>query len=225
MPLCARIAGLLITAGSLGAVAADQPDTIEAVTPGGPGVLTKCRSWLVTTSCRTYRHISLPSRIAVGNTITISFGSHPKEFGFHVARIDLKGQHCAIFSKAEGDRHRMDKINVAPCYPADEGRPHHGQRTKREHVRVGSKIDDRLAVGQRPPSREPARSVPAARMKLTLSFRFARDSALEGDGFEPIGTLPNFLPPRSIPPKFAFCNKNRLPRDRDRWFESVSLQG
>jgi hypothetical protein len=84
-------------------------------------VLTKCRGWIVTSSCRTYHHNSLPSRIAVGDTITISFGSHPNEFGFSVARIDLKGQHCAIFSKAEGDRH-LDKINVAPCYRADEGR-------------------------------------------------------------------------------------------------------
>ena len=122
MLLCVRIASLLIPAGSFGPVAAGQPDTVEAVTPGGPGVLTKCRSWLVTTSCRTYCHISLPSQIAVGDTITISFGSHPKEFGFYVARIDLKGRHCAIFSKAEGDRHRMDKINIAPCYRSDEGR-------------------------------------------------------------------------------------------------------
>jgi hypothetical protein len=104
MPLRVRIAGLLIAAGIFGPAAADQPDTVKTVTPGGPGVLTKCRGWVVTSSCRTYHHISLPSRIAVGDTITISFGSHPKEFGFSVARIDLKGQHCAIFSKAEGDR-------------------------------------------------------------------------------------------------------------------------
>jgi hypothetical protein len=122
MPLRVRIAGLLIAAGSFGPAAADQPDTVKAVTPGGPGVLTKCRGWVVTSSCRTYHHISLPSRIAVGDTITISFGSHPKEFGFSVARIDLKGQHCAIFSKAEADRHRMDKINIAPCYRSDKGR-------------------------------------------------------------------------------------------------------
>ena len=122
MPLRVRIAGLLIAAGSFGPAAADQPDTVKAVTPGGPGVLTKCRGWVVTSSCRTYHHISLPSRIAVGDTITISFGSHPKEFGFSVARIDLKGQHCAIFSKADGDRHQMDKINVAPCGRAAEGR-------------------------------------------------------------------------------------------------------
>ena len=78
MPLRIRIAGFLIAAGSLGPGAADQPDTVKAVTPGGPGVLTKCRGWLVTTTCRTYSHISLPTRIAVGDTITILFGSHPK---------------------------------------------------------------------------------------------------------------------------------------------------
>jgi hypothetical protein len=57
-------------------------------------VLTKCRGWVVTSSCRTYHHISLPSRIVVGDTITVSFGSHPKEFRFYVARIDL-GEGCA----------------------------------------------------------------------------------------------------------------------------------
>jgi hypothetical protein len=122
MPLRIRIAAILIAAGAFGPAAAAQPDNVNAVTPGGPGVLTKCRGWVVASSCRTYHHISLPSRIAVGDTITVSFGSHPKEFRFYVARIDLKRQHCALFSKADGNRHRMDKINVAPCYPAEEGR-------------------------------------------------------------------------------------------------------
>jgi hypothetical protein len=36
MPLRVRIAGLLIAAGSFGPAAADQPDTVKAVTPGGP---------------------------------------------------------------------------------------------------------------------------------------------------------------------------------------------
>jgi hypothetical protein len=116
-----RIGGILIAAAAFGQALA-QPDDVNAIIPGGPGVLTKCRGWVVTSSCRTYHHISLPSQIAVGDTITVSFGSHPKEFRFYVARIDLKRQHCALFSKADGDRHRMDKINVAPCYRADEGR-------------------------------------------------------------------------------------------------------
>ena len=116
------IAGVLIVAGGFDPAAAGQPDSVNAIIPGAPGVLTKCRGWVVTSSCRTYHHIDLPSRIAVGDKITVSFGSHPKEFKFFIARIDLKSQHCTLFSKAEGDRHRMDKINVAPCYQADEGR-------------------------------------------------------------------------------------------------------
>lgn len=113
------IAGLLIAAGSCGPAAA-RAETVEAVEPGGPGVLTKCRNWLVAKSCRTYQHIPLPARIAVGDTIRVSFGSHPKEYAFPVARIALQGRDCVLFSKAEGDRQETDKINVAPCYRADE---------------------------------------------------------------------------------------------------------
>ena len=121
MPLRVRIAGLLIAAGSFGPAAADQPDTVKAVTPGGPGVLTKCRGWVVTSSCRTYHHISLPSRIAVGDTITISFGSHPKEFGFpspgstskaSIARSSAKPKEIATWIGS----------TLPPCYRADEGR-------------------------------------------------------------------------------------------------------
>ena len=118
----AWIAGLLLAASIVGPTTAREPDSVEAVEPGGPGVLTKCRNWLVASSCNTYQHISLPPRIAVGDTIPVSFGSHPKEFRFFVARIALKGDQCAIFSEAHGDRHQMDKINVAPCRRAEAGR-------------------------------------------------------------------------------------------------------
>jgi len=109
----------LVAAVSFGAAAADAVDEVH---PGGPGMLTKCRDWLVASSCRTYHHISLPSRIAVGDTITVSFGSDRKEYGFFVARIELKGDQCTIFSEATGDRHGMDKINITPCYPAGPAR-------------------------------------------------------------------------------------------------------
>ena len=51
------------------------------------------------------------------------------------------------------------------------------------------------------------------------------DSLLEGDGFEPSvpHTKQPFWVPRSVP-QFAFRDKNRLFRARDRWFESISLQ-
>src|ERR1700730_7009346 len=109
----------LVVAVSFGVAAADA---IEAVHPGGPGVLTKCRDWLVASSCRTYRHISLPAQIAVGDTIPVSFGSDLKEYGFFVARIALEGDRCTIFGEATGDQHRMDKIDIAPCYSAGPAR-------------------------------------------------------------------------------------------------------
>jgi len=113
------IAAISIIACGLGRAAAGD---VEAVAPGASGVLTKCRGWLVATSCRSYQHINLPPRVAVGDTIILRFGTNPKDYAFPVARIDQKRQHCAIFSEAEGNRHRMDKINVAPCYRADERR-------------------------------------------------------------------------------------------------------
>jgi hypothetical protein len=122
MLLRAWIAGLLLAAAAVGPAAAREPDSVEAVEPGGPGELTKCRHWLVASSCKTYKHITLPPRIAVGDTITVTFGSSPKEYEFPVARIAHKGRHCAIFSEAEGDRHQIDKINVAPCYRAKKVR-------------------------------------------------------------------------------------------------------
>jgi len=109
---------LLVAFGFREAAAGD----VEAVTPGASGVLTKCRGWIVATSCKTYQHISLPPRVAVGDTIALRFGSNPKDYAFPVARIDLKGARCVIFSEAEGNRHRMDKINVARCHRAGEER-------------------------------------------------------------------------------------------------------
>ena len=118
MPFRTWMAGLVIAAGTIDP-AASQPDTVEAVEPAGLGVLTKCRGWLVASSCRTYHHIRLPSRIVVGDELPISFGSHPKEFKFFVARIALKSDRCTIFSEATGERHRRDKISITPCYPAE----------------------------------------------------------------------------------------------------------
>jgi hypothetical protein len=108
------IAALTITAAVSGATGV-RAENVAAVAPGGPGVLTKCRDWLMVSTCKSYEHVALPDVIRVGDELKVSFGSNPKEFVFPVARIALKGHHCAIFSKVEGDRHKIDKINVAPC--------------------------------------------------------------------------------------------------------------
>src|ERR1700758_250674 len=114
------IAGLVIAAAHFGPANARQADSVEAVAPGGPGVLTKCRNWLVMTSCKRYHHIDLPPRIAVGDAITVTFGSSPKEYSFPVARSSLKDGQCTIFSEADGERHHVDRIDVAPCYRPGE---------------------------------------------------------------------------------------------------------
>jgi hypothetical protein len=93
-------------------------DDVNAVIPGTFGVLTKCRGWVITTTCRTYHHMRLPHRIAVGDTIILNFGSNPKHYRFPVARIDQKAGRCVIFSEAEGHRRRIDKINVPHCHRA-----------------------------------------------------------------------------------------------------------
>ena len=112
-----------IAVGGFGpAAATDQPDTVAAVRPGGPGVLTKCRDWLVASWCHHYHHINLPPRVAVGDTISLSYGSSPKGYDFPVARIALQGDHCTIFSEAGGNQQWQDKIEVAPCYHASDPR-------------------------------------------------------------------------------------------------------
>jgi hypothetical protein len=105
---------LIIVVTSMGAAA--HSNSVDAVRPGAQGVLTKRIDWLVASSRRTYHHIRLPARVAVGDTITFSFGSSPKTYRFSVARIIMKGNRCEIFSESEIHHHR-DKISVTPCYP------------------------------------------------------------------------------------------------------------
>jgi len=100
------IAGLLIAATELTAAVADQSGAVEALVTSGPGVLTKCRYWLVATSCHHYHHVRLPRRIAVGDTINLTYGSNPKGYAFPVARIGIEDGHCTIYSEARGQDHR-----------------------------------------------------------------------------------------------------------------------
>ena len=97
------IAGLLIVGTKLTAAVADQSGAVEAIVTGGPGVLTKCRYWLVATSCYHYHHVRLPPRIAVGDTINLTYGSSTKEYAFPVARIGIEDGHCTIYSEARGN--------------------------------------------------------------------------------------------------------------------------
>jgi hypothetical protein len=108
-------ASLLVAGAGFAATGA-----VQAVRPGGPGELTKCRNWLVARACHHYHHISLPALVAIGDMIPLSYGSNNKQYVFPVAHIGLEGNGCTLFSNR--NERQGDKIEIAPCYRAEEGR-------------------------------------------------------------------------------------------------------
>jgi hypothetical protein len=89
--------------------------TVEAVTTQGSGTLTICRNWLVYSSCTTYRKVALPERVAVGDKISLTFGSNPKDYTFPVRSIRHQGTKCTILSDEGGATVGGEKIEVAQC--------------------------------------------------------------------------------------------------------------
>ena len=124
MPASERLKKALSGAAAAGLAAACLPSgsapiaaaaAAEAVTTPGSGTLTKCRGWLVYTSCTTYGKIALPARIAVGDRIDLVYGSNPKDYRFHVVGIRRHGDRCTILSDHSGAGVDGEKIEVAPC--------------------------------------------------------------------------------------------------------------
>jgi hypothetical protein len=108
-------AAVFLPIAAAGLAAADGVSAVE--TPGS-GTLTMCRSRLVYSDCNSYHHIAIPQRIAVGDTVSVAFGSNPKEYAFPVARILQTGDACTLLSQASGDADKTDKIEVASCKAA-----------------------------------------------------------------------------------------------------------
>src|SRR5437773_759943 len=94
----ALIAALLIAPGVSRQAAAF--DLANAVTTPGSGTLTKCRSWLVYTSCTTHHRVDLPEHVAVGDKVELSYGSNLKSYTFHVVRIRHEDDTCTFLSEA-----------------------------------------------------------------------------------------------------------------------------
>jgi hypothetical protein len=92
--------------------------TVEAVTTPGSGTLTKCRSWVVYTRCATYHKIAVPEQIAVGDEISLTYGSNTKTYIFHVVRIRRKGNSCAIWNERSGPNREGEKLEIGQCRPA-----------------------------------------------------------------------------------------------------------
>ena len=107
---------LALAAGAIAPAAAGPPDAVP--TPGF-GDLTICCSWIVYQSCTTYHKVALPERIAVGDDLPVTFGSNPKDYMFHVARITRDGDSCKILSPASGADAKGERIELTPCQPTD----------------------------------------------------------------------------------------------------------
>ena len=107
------IAGFFLIIGAAPAVTA--ADSVEAVTTQGSGALTICRSWLVYNSCTTYSKVALPERVVVGDKLSLSYGSNPKDYTFPVLSIRHQGANCTILSDSSGAAANGEKIEVAQC--------------------------------------------------------------------------------------------------------------
>jgi hypothetical protein len=113
--LCRAGTILLLLAG------AARADEVKAVSTPGEGNLTMCPVTFATMrSCNLYHHIKLPARIAVGDRVTVHFGSNPKQYPFPVARIVHSGDRCTIYSQTS-DTEDVEKIEIEPCGNAPAG--------------------------------------------------------------------------------------------------------
>ena len=97
-------------------------DTVGAVTTPGRGELTVCRNWVVYRACKPYDRVKLPWRVAVGDKLTLSFGSNPKDYVFHVVEIRPKGAGCLLLSDASAGEEDRERLAITQCEPASEAR-------------------------------------------------------------------------------------------------------
>ena len=94
-----------------------------------------------------------------------------------------------------------------------------------EDISPGDQSSDELKQLCRSPNGDSWLLAAIPRRGAANSFEEVRTGLCPGGRWIPtIGTPPNFFGRPSIPAQFTFRNINRLPRDRDRWFESISLQ-
>ena len=98
--------------------AADAAGGVAAVTTPGAGKLTICRNWLVYNSCRSYNRVALPRRVAVGDKLSLTFGSNPKDYTFPVLLIRQQGTSCTILSDVDEAAVGGEKIEVSKCQAA-----------------------------------------------------------------------------------------------------------
>ena len=113
---CMFAVAVLIAALVLAPGPAPAADDIAAVTTPGTATLTMCRDWLLYDACTAYHNVVVPSVIAVGDKVKVTFGSNPKDYDFHVAGIRRDGDRCTILSDHTGANDSGEKIEVEDCH-------------------------------------------------------------------------------------------------------------
>jgi hypothetical protein len=113
LPLAALCAGITLM---LSPAALAQP--LTAVTVSGKGVLTICRNWIVFRTCKPYDKIELPTQVAVGDKLDLTFGSNPKDYLFQVVEIRKKGDGCLLLSSISKGHEDRERIEVPRCEQA-----------------------------------------------------------------------------------------------------------
>ena len=112
-----RIGILLAALTALPSIAA--ADGIMAVTTPGSGTLTMCRNWLLYDSCTAHK-VALPTRVAVGDNLRLSYGSNPKDYTFHIGDLRLQANGCTILSDQNGSAKSGERIDVAGCHATSD---------------------------------------------------------------------------------------------------------
>jgi len=120
MRLAARVAVVLgLMSAMVSSLGGGAAALTEVATPS-KGVLTICRSWVVYRSCKSYDKIALPPQIAVGDRITLNFGSNTKAYVFVVTEIRPKGAGCLVLSDQSEGSEDGERLEVPSCSPAAE---------------------------------------------------------------------------------------------------------
>lgn len=118
MPRIPLALAVLGTAGAaLGTAAASE--RLMSVTTPGRGELTICRNWLLYRACKPYDKVALPKQVTVGDRITLTYGSNPKDYTFRVVEIRAKDHACVLLSDASHGREDRERVEVSPCKPAE----------------------------------------------------------------------------------------------------------
>jgi len=114
--LATALAGAPVQASPAPAVG----QNVSLVTTSGAATFKLCRNWVFTHTCREYGNVTVPARIAAGDSFEITFGSNPKTMWFRVKAVLLQDGRCLLIPKhedmpAKGENEPVDMLIVDPC--------------------------------------------------------------------------------------------------------------